>query len=127
MDMPSLKLKQLQYEIDAWKRQLSFMRQENVHLKNRLSDVLKDKFNKNLLDDVEGFQSSFIKEDELISFLRNEVAEIDDVLLNEIFISEKINMGFDKNLHQLRNNLLHTENDFVKIKMAFYNYLSEHI
>ena len=46
--MTELKLMQLRHEIDTWKRMLGFMQEENVHLKNRLSDVLKDRFNKNI-------------------------------------------------------------------------------
>lgn len=126
-DMPELKLKQLQYETDTWKRLLCFMQEENVHLKNRLSEVLKDRFNKNLLEEVESFQSSFIKEDEVIVFLRNEVAEIDGVLAKEKFADGKINKTIDKRIYQLRNNLANTEKRFGKIKMSFNNYLSENI
>ena len=75
--MPELKLKQLQFESDTWKRLLVFMMDENIHLKNRLSEVLKDQFDKNLLVEVEGFQNNFIKEDELIGLMRNDVAELD--------------------------------------------------
>lgn len=122
--MPELKLKQLQYETDTWKRLLCFMQEENVHQKNRLSEVLKDRFNKNLLEEVESFQSSFIKEDELIGFLRNEVAEIDGELVKEIFVDGKLNKGINKRIHQLRNNLSNTEKRFSRIKMSFNNYLS---
>jgi predicted RNase H-like nuclease (RuvC/YqgF family) len=126
-DMHELKLKQLQYETDTWKRILCFMQEENVHLKNRLSEVLKDRFNNNLLEEVESFQSSFIKEDELISFLRNEVAEIDGELVKEIFVDGKLNKGMDKKIHQLRNNLSNAEKRFGRIKMSFNNYLSENM
>jgi hypothetical protein len=125
--MPELKLKQLQYETDTWKRLLCFMLEENVHLKNRLSEVLKDRFNKNLLDEVETFQSNFIKEDELISFLRNEVAEIDGELVKEIFVDGKLNKGMEKRIHQFRSNLSNAEKRFGKIKMSFNNYLSENM
>jgi tRNA A37 N6-isopentenylltransferase MiaA len=125
--MPELKLKQLQYETNTWKRLLCFMQEENVHLKNRLSEVLKDRFNKNLLDEVETFQSNFIKEDELISFLRNEVAEIDGELVKEIFVDGRLNKGMEKRIHQLRSNLSNAEKRFGKIKMSFNNYLSENM
>ena len=59
--MTELKLMQLRHEINTWKRMLSFMQEENVHLKNRLSDVLKDRFNKNLLDEVEFFKPTLLK------------------------------------------------------------------
>ena len=53
--MPELKLKQLQNESDSWKKLLGFMMDENIRLKNRLSELLKDKFDKNLLEEVESF------------------------------------------------------------------------
>lgn len=126
-NMQELKLKQLQYETNTWKRLLCFMQEENVYLKNRLSEVLKDRFNYNLLEDVESFQSGFIKEDELICFLRNEIAEIDEELEKEIFEDGKLNKGMGKRIIQLRNNLFNAEKRFGKIKMSFNNYLSENI
>ena len=83
--MPELKLKQLQYERDTLKRLLDFMIDENVHMKNRLSEVLQDKFDKNLLKRIEFFQSTFLKEDELIGLLRNDFAELNKLLVIEIF------------------------------------------
>lgn len=83
--MPELKLKQLQYERDTLKRLLDFMIDENVHMKNRLSEVLQDKFDKNLLKGIEFFQSTFLKEDELIGLLRNDFAELNKLLVIEIF------------------------------------------
>lgn len=83
--MPELKLKQLQYERDTLKRLLDFMIDENGHMKNRLSEVLQDKFDKNLLKGIEFFQSTFLKEDELIGLLRNDFAELNKLLVIEIF------------------------------------------
>ncbi len=125
--MTELKLKQLQYETDAWKRLLGFIQEENVHLKNRLAEVLKDKFNNNLLEEVEIFQAGFIKEDELISFLRNEVAEIDDELDKEIFVDGKVNKKIEKKIYLLRKNLISSEKRFDKMKLAFTNYLAQNI
>ena len=125
--MPELKLKQLQYESDTWKRLLVFMMDENINLKYRLSQVLKDKFDKNLLEEVENFQSGFIKEDELIGLLRNEVAELDKLLILELFedgiIIEKVN----KKIKKLRNNIRNAERQFGKLKSEFNSYLSENI
>jgi regulator of replication initiation timing len=125
--MPELKLKQLQYESDSWKRLLGFIVDENIHLKNRLSEVLKDKFDNNLLEEVEGFQSSFIKEDELIGLLRNDVAELDKLLVREIFEDGKIANEIDKKLNRLRNNITIAEKQFGKLKVEFNSYLSENV
>ena len=125
--MPELKLKQLQYESDTWKRLLGFMMDENIHLKNRLSEVLKDKFDKNLLVEIEGFQNNFIKEDELIVLLRNDVAGLDKLLEREIFEDGKIVNEIDRRLKNLRNNIVYAEKQFGKLKLEFNNYLSENI
>jgi hypothetical protein len=125
--MPALKLKQLQYESDTWKRMLGFMMDENIHLKNRLSEVLKENFDNKLLEDVEHFQSRFVKEDELIGLLRNEVAELDKFLDDGIFNDGIIIKKVDKKLKNLRQNIITAELDFGNLKLAFNNYLSEKI
>ena len=125
--MTELNLKQLQFESDTWKRLLGFMIDENIHMKYRLSKVLKDNFDKNLLEKVENFQSKFIKEDELISLLRNDVAELDKLLVREIFEDGKIINDIDGKLKKLRNDITIAERHFSNLKLEFNNYLSENI
>ena len=125
--MPDLRLKQLHYESDTWKRLLGFILDENIQLKNRLSEVLKDKFDKNLLAEVEAFQNSFIKEDALVALLRNDVAEFDKLLVREICEDGKIINKIDIRMKNLRNNIMNAEIQFGKLKSEFNNYLSENV
>lgn len=125
--MPELKLKQLQYESDTWKRLLGFIMEENSYLKNRISEILKDKFNKNLLEELEGFQSRVVKEDGLIVLLRNDVAELDKLLEREIVENGKIIKEIDKTLKRLRNNIIVIEKQFGKLKLEFNSFLLENI
>lgn len=125
--MPELKLKQLQYETETWKRLLGFMRDENIHLKNRLSEILKDNFNNNLLEEIEIFQTHFIKEDDQIHLLRNEVVELDKLLVREIFENGTIIRQVDNKLKRLRRNIKNAESQFTRLKIDFNNYLSENI
>jgi regulator of replication initiation timing len=125
--MPELKLKQLQYESDTWKRLLSFMIEENVRLKNRLSEILKEQFNHNLLEEVEGFQNRFLKEDELIGLLRNEIVEFDKLLVREAFEDGKIIRVVGKKMEKLRSNIETAEKQFGKLKSEFNSYLTEKI
>ena len=124
--MTELKLKQLRHEINTWKRMLGFMQEENVHLKNRLSDVLKDRFNKNMLDGVEFFQTNFIKEDEVIGLLKSEVAEVENILKWDLVTEESI-FPTSKRMETVRNNIDAAEKDFTKINNDFNKYLSENI
>jgi len=125
--MPELKIKQLQYESNTWKRLLGFMMDENVHLKNRVSEVLKNGFDKGLLEEMESFHSRFIKEDDLIGLLRNEVAELDKLLVREIFEDGQLVKEIDTKLKKLHKNIITAERQLNELKLEFNNYLSENI
>lgn len=120
-----LKLKQLQFESNTWKRLLCFMMEENNHLKNRIAEILKDDFDKNLLKEIENFQSNFIKQDELINLLRNDAAELDKLLIQELFEDGKIIREINKKLKNLRNNITTIEKQCTQVKLEFNNYLLE--
>ncbi len=125
--MFELKLKQLQYESETWKRLLSFIQEENVHQKNRLSEILKEEINNNILDDVEAFYNSFLFEDEHIIFLRNEIDKVTKELQKDIFVEGKIKKSLEMKLKELRNNIKDAERRFSQIKIAFNSYLSANI
>lgn len=121
--MPDLKLVQLQDERDKLKRKLAFMTEENVRLKIKLSQLLKEKFDRKLLDEVETFQTSFIKEDELIGLLRNDIAELDKLIAIVIVEKENIISEIDSRLKYLQDSIAKAERNFNPIKEAFNNYL----
>ena len=120
-------LKQFQDESDAWKRLLCLLMDENVSLKYRLAEVLKDKFDNNLLDEVENFQSRFIKNDGLIGLLRNDVAEFDKLMVRERFDDGEFKKKVGNQLSKLRNNIEAAEIQFNKLKSEFNSYLSENL
>ncbi|MFN8253104.1 MAG: hypothetical protein U0V75_14645 [Ferruginibacter sp.] len=122
-----MKAEQLQYECDTWRRQLSFMMDENVHLKNRLSDVLKERFDKTLLEAMENFQSLFIKEDESISLLRNDIADIEKLLQKERNTENPPSPKIVRKIRELRNNMVVTEAKFSKLQSEFYTFLHENL
>ena len=118
-------MKQLQHENDAWKRMLGFLMDENIHLKNRLSEVLKDSSDKNLLYELENFQSQFINKDELINVLRNDASEIDKLLVKEIFEDGIVMKKVCTDLKKLRTNIEAAERQFSKLKSEFNSFLME--
>jgi late competence protein required for DNA uptake (superfamily II DNA/RNA helicase) len=125
--MSEFKLRQLKYETDTWKRLLGFVMEENIHLKNRLSEVLKENFDKNLLNDVEKFYAGFIKEDELIGLLRNDIAELNSLLTREVFEDGMTMKQVERKVKKLRHGVKAAEEHFGKLKSAFNSYLSENI
>jgi hypothetical protein len=125
--MPALNLNQLHYEAETWKRSLDFMTDENILLKNRLSEILKENFDANLLEELENFQNSFIGEDEIISSLQYEISEIDLSLARVIFENRNKIKKADKRIKSMRNDIRIAVERFAKLKSDFNNYLSEKI
>ena len=120
--MPQLIVRQLEYESDTWKRLLGFMIEENIHLKNRLIEILNSISDKNLLGEMENFHSRFIKQDDLINLLRNDVVELDKLLIRETFEDGKISDEISRKLNKLRNNIPNAEQQFSQLKFEFNNY-----
>ena len=125
--MNELKIMQLQHEINTWKRMLSFMQEENIHLKNRLSAVLKDRFNKSLLEEVEVFQTNFIKADEIINNLKKEVAAVEKNVQSNPGGHQQYILSVTQNIDNARKKIDVAERDFTKINIDFNKYLSENI
>ena len=125
--MSELKLQQMQHEINTWKRMLGFMQEENVHLKNRLSEVLKDRFNKDLLDTVEFYQTKFIEEDEMIVLLKTKVSELENTLLNTILSNDSNDKLLSKKIEKLRKGIDDAEKKFNSVNNNFNKYLAENI
>ena len=124
--MPNFKLQQLKHESDMWKRVLGFMKEENIHLKNRLSEILKTDISNDLLMKAEAFQNSFVREDDLILFLQNDIAVFDKLLMKEIFEDGTIMNKLTESLKAIRKNISNEERQFNKLKLEFSNYLLEY-
>jgi hypothetical protein len=119
------KFKQLQVEQDTWKQLLGYMMEENIHLKNRIIEILKYKPNRILLDDVENFQSHFIMEDEMISILRNDLANIEKLFAEAGDGNQKMVEEINDRLQRLRENIMLAEAQFNSLKIEFDRYLSQ--
>ena len=104
---------------------LGFMVDENIYLKKRLSEIIKYVVDKSILEEIENFHSSFIKQDELIGLLRNDLAELDQLLIREIFEDGKIINEIARKLNRFRSNILVVEAQFSKLKLAFNDFLLE--
>jgi hypothetical protein len=125
--MSYLKKKQLQYEINNLKRLLDFMTDENVHLKNRISEILSDRFDTYLLEEVDGFQSSLIREDNLIALLKNEITEVDSLMRKEADRDAGLLKKTEVKLKRLHRNMQTAEKQFGKLKLRFHRFLSKNI
>ncbi len=126
-DMSAARIKQLQHESDTWKRMLGFMMEENILLKNRLSEVLKESGANGMLEVLDQFQTRFIEQDQRIAFLRSDIAEIDRLLRREVFEDPKITGYVEERVLELRAHLKLVEDEFSRMKTDFLKYLADQI
>ena len=124
--MPQFTLRQLQHESDAWKRMLVFMGEENVELKNRLSEILKSDIDKKLLLKAENFQNGFVAEDDLIRFLRNDIAVFDRLINRGNLEDGVVILELTEKLRIIRASLINTEKRFNDLKLEFNNYMLQY-
>lgn len=125
--MLALKLKQFEYELDTWISSLEYIVDGNIRLKNRLSDILKDKFDKYLLEEVDDFQNRFINIDELVSLIRNDIAELNKLFERNLFEKGKLKPEIDRKVKLIRSNLNTVEKRFTRLKSDFNTFLSAYI
>jgi len=113
---------QFHHENKTWTRLLDFFKQENTFLKNRLSEVVDHRTDKEFLALAEQFQNKFILKDEYINELRHDINMQDGDLLNS---SDKVSQNkLSKRQEKLRNEMEYFEKDFYSLKNEFNKYLS---
>ena len=122
----ALKLKQFWLETDTWKRLIAFIIDENIQLKNRIAEVLKDGVDAPLLEEVEKFHNKSLEGDLFIGLLRNDVADLEKLLAKDILSDEKLLRQVETRISKLRNNMVIAEKQFSKLKLEFHTYFSEH-
>jgi len=123
----NLKLDQVQWEINSMKRRLGFIRDENTHLKNRLSDILAVTFDKDQLEIIEHFQNRFIIQDGAIALLINQLAELNSSFIHNTPTTPETLKEINSFTRLIQDNLSLTEDRSKKLIQEFNNYLSEKI
>ena len=121
--MQDLKLPQLKFEIETCKRLLNFITDENVHLKNRLAEVVKESFEVDMLVEMENYLSKFVAQDEYINLLKNDIAKIEQRLWEAPDIGGEIMNNVYPRLRLLQSNILKTEGLFLTLCCDFNNFL----
>lgn len=125
--MPELIIKQYQHEVETWRRILSFLSEENINIKKRLSDILRgmEKSNDAMLDRIECFHNRLLKEDEIISFLSREVADQNKLLTPEVYEDGNILKAVISKQLKLSSAIETAEQEFNKLNFEFNSYLSK--
>ncbi len=122
----SAKLDQYQHENLTWARSLDFFKQENAHLKDRLTEVVDKTSDKYFLAQAEHFQNQFIIKDEFIDELKHDVNE-QIKLIRELTKKESINGTADtctEMQDKLSEQMHYLEKDFANLRNEFNTYLT---
>lgn len=119
---PEKKIIQFQTEIGTWKQLLNSRMEENLLQKSKLSDILKNNYDQNSLEEIEDFQTKFIKEDQLIASLRRDVNGLDNLLYDEMFEDGKMEKSFDTKMDKLGKDIANSVIKFSILKSAFDNF-----
>lgn len=112
-------VRQFQTEIEVWKKILNSRMDENVLLKNVLSDIVKNNYDQNLLEEIEEFQTQFIREDELINSLRRDVNDLDNLLYTKMFEEGKMEKSFDIKMKKMGKDIANSITRFRILQSAF--------
>jgi hypothetical protein len=118
-------IQQFRYETDTWKRLLEFIQAENVFLKTRLAQIIKEGIDQEMLEEFEYFQNYFIAEDHAINRLRQNVAKQENILNREIFEDGTVIRETLMQRKELRKEVEQSEGRFNKLKFEFNAFLSE--
>lgn len=121
--MEKNKTDQVLQECMAWERLLDFFKQENSHLKTRLSEVLDNKTDKDFLALAEHFQNQFILKDEFVDEMSHDVREQEQNLLILADKKATIEERLIKKQQKIRNEMEFLEKDFNRMKNEFNKYL----
>lgn len=121
-DNPEMDVRQFQTEIETWKRLLNSRMEENVLLKNKLSNILINNYDQNSLEEIEEFQTQFIIEDELIHSLRRDVNDLDNLLYSKIFEDGKMEKSFQTKMDKLGKDIANSTIRFRTLKSAFNDF-----
>jgi len=116
-------VRQFEYETAGWKRLLSFLKDENVHLRNRLADVVSEDMNGTLLEKAENLQAGFSNIDEIINWLAGEVFFQERLLQRESFPGAEQLRKILKGQEELRKNSIKAEELFHATRNEFREFV----
>lgn len=114
---------QYRQEQAGWLRSLNFLLQENVFMKNRLAEAIRNDERSKLLEKAEYFQGVFLDKDAVLLLLRRDIYA-------QANLYESLNRGNGTEIladgqRKLRNDIAKMEKEFSSIKLYFNNFLSE--
>jgi hypothetical protein len=126
-NMHAIRFDQLKYECYSWERILTFYTLENIHQKNRLSEILKKKISADFLIEIEEYHSKFIRNDEFIYSFKHDLG----ILVRNINLAEENNLEMnaiiDYQITDIRIHIAVFVQEFNSIQQQFNKCLYDYI
>ena len=122
----AIKISQFQKESEAWKRSLAFLLQENAYLKLRLGELVNNNTeNGEFLEAIEHYQNRFLRKDEILRLIQQDLSQLDQMLLRDLDQDEAALKDVQFRQKKYRKEIRSLESAFNKLKVQFNNFLSE--
>ena len=109
---------QFKHEHKAWKRNLEYFTQENALLKYRLSEVVDNNEDNELLLMAEQFQNKLLLKDDFLKKLKQDLQELFDQL-NRLENGKSIPERIGSRQDILRNDIIKFKNSFLHLSKEF--------
>jgi hypothetical protein len=120
------KLEHYQHEYHTWLRVIDFYKQENDHLKTRLSEALLIKSDKKFLTIAEQYHHKFVLQDVFMKVLGKNIDDVGDALnaLSIPMISKEIKLDekIDAKRKKICNKIEFFERNFTRLIKEFNEY-----
>ena len=107
-------VKELPAEIATWKKLITSRMEENILLKNMLSDILRNNYDQSCLEEIEEFQTKFISQDEITNELRRKVSDLDNLLFDKT--------PGDEMMKNLQDDIVLSESRFYTLVSSFKDF-----
>ncbi|ANI89833.1 hypothetical protein A9P82_11355 [Arachidicoccus ginsenosidimutans] len=110
-------------EAKQWLVVLEKIKQENIILKNRLADAIKQDVSKDFIEYAEYFQQRFIEKDQIVDLLRHDI----NMMLSA---GSHLHKSSDKSqlkkfASQMTDDIEKSRLEFEQLKISFNTYLSK--
>jgi hypothetical protein len=127
MTRAEVKIRQLEHQSETWKRDLEFIKEENIALKNRVGEIISNiQVTSDFLERIEAYQDDFIAKDQALRLILWELKKWDKLLAAEQYADgEKTDGNLIALQKKLSNKIESFMNEFTKLKFDFNNYMSE--
>ena len=116
-------LQQALYEALSWGRMLDYFLQESAYLKNRLSQVIDNTANVQLIVSAEHFQTFFIHSDTQMNDLKNDVEALEKLISDCLAGKNNFQQRMTQHKNRITKDMINFEKQFVILKDEFNQFL----